>query len=98
MGLRLAKKKRKGVVEMRQKEIVGLTTSGISQCVSRDLQILPNYQSLYGAHVQCFERVHDTVAVLPGIERDLVEVFLDQALLLHELDVCERVGCQFDRL
>ena len=58
----------------------------------------PNDESLHCTHVKRLERVIDTETVLPGVKSDLVEVLLNETLLLHELDVGERVGSELNSL
>ena len=63
-------------------------------CVKR----FPHNKSLDRTHVKRLERVVDTETVLSGVESDLVEVLLNETLLLHELDVGERVGSELNSL
>ncbi len=74
------------------------TTCRISQSVSCDLKTLPYDKSLDSTHVERFEGVGNAEAVLAGVESDLIEVLLDQAFLLYELDVCQGVRSKLNRL
>ena len=77
----------------------GRRTSGsIPENVTRDVQVLPYDKRLDSTQLECLERVVNTEAVLSGILADLVEVALNKLLLLHELDVRERLSCQLNGL
>jgi hypothetical protein len=50
------------------------------------------------AHLEAHERVLHAEHVLARVLRHLVEELADQPLLLHELDVGQKVGRELDRL
>ena len=75
-----------------------LTASGVAENVACNIEVLPDDQSLDGTELKCLECVFDTKAVFRCILADLVEVTLDQLLLLHELDVRQRLRRQLDSL
>ena len=80
------------------RRIVLLTASGVAENVARDVQILPDDESLDSAELKRLQGVFNTEAVLRGVLADLVEVPLDELLLLDELHVGQRLRCKLDCL
>lgn len=74
------------------------TAGTVTKDVARDIEVLPDDKRLNSAEFESLERVLDTVAVLPGVLADLIEVLLNEPLLLDELDVREGLGGELDSL
>ena len=70
----------------------------VHQGVPVHVEALPHDQGLDGAHLEAGKRVGDAEDELARVLRDLVEELGDQALLLDELDVGERVSRELDGL
>jgi len=66
--------------------------------VACDIQVLPHDQGLHSTEFKRFQRIIDTKAVFARVLADLIEVLLDEPLLLHKLDVCQRVRRKLDGL
>ena len=75
-----------------------LTSGGIPENVSGDVEVFPDNKRFDGSHIQSFESILDTKAVFTRILADFIKVVLDQLLLLHELDIGERFRCELNSL
>ena len=69
-----------------------------SWCRGLHRQVFPHDEGLDSAHLQAHERVGHARHVLARVLADLIEELADQALLLHELDIRQRVAGQLDGL
>mmetsp|Transcript_24273 Transcript_24273/g.61412 ORF Transcript_24273/g.61412 Transcript_24273/m.61412 type:complete len:302 (-) Transcript_24273:633-1538(-) len=67
-------------------------------CHADVVQVLPHQQEVHGAAVEALERVIDPETILASVLRDLVKVLLDDLLLVHKLDVPQRLGGELNRL
>jgi hypothetical protein len=74
------------------------TSSSITEDVTSDVKTLPHDERLNGTKLQRLQCVFDTEAVATGVLTDLIEVLLNEFLLLDELDVRQRLGCELNRL
>lgn len=77
---------------------IRLTSSSISQDIACGIKVLPDNECFNSTEFESTERIIDAEAVLARILANFVKVFLNELLLLHKLDVRERLGGKFNSL